>query len=243
MTGGIAILKLDDFGIVGRRATFMYMAVDLLTKLLGLKVCWGVMGERISMLKSDSRIIRMIKRFHRSGRHSFWNHGWTHSDCEFKCLGEESAIDHILKTQNVIAKIVGVAADTFGAPCNVYNEETKCALEKCGNIKYWFYGDGDFNGICFPFFRNLEGKYLKLESTLYHPDYERIRIVTQKVFVKGGGAVIQAHPAFWHLRDLFSFARCMIYLKIHGVKTKFPCELDKETVYTRFPKTIGECNE
>ena len=203
------IFKLDDYCGPSKHVR----KLDRFIRMFKIKVTWGIIG--ISVEKWSNKDIEWTKSAFRSGLYHFWNHGWTHDLGEFKELSATEALDHILRTQSLVKKRLGITMHVFGAPCNAISMSTTRALERCNEIDNWYYGDQSFSRTVFK--REVELEY-PLGSPRLIPFVKNFRIKrrSDKTFV------LQGHPNAWKFIDFLNFYCICFYLKICKSTFVFP---------------------
>lgn len=152
------IFKFDDFRGITKQVRF----VDRCSRLLNIKVTWGIIGSAVCSWDDDA--VKWIKNAVQSGLYCFWNHGWTHEFREFASLSEKEIVTRLVNTQNAVHEKLGIVMDTVGAPCNAFNEDFANALNSVQELRYWYYGLDCWGG------RNFK-RELELEYPLFRPSF------------------------------------------------------------------------
>lgn len=107
------IFKLDDF----RGVTKNIIKLDKIIRDKNVKITWGIIGEPFSLVEDTH--VRWMKRSLATGLYSYWNHGYTHAENEFKRLSLADQIDHLKKTQEIIKNRLGFIPLAWGSmQCN-----------------------------------------------------------------------------------------------------------------------------
>ena len=205
------ILKLDDFTYVTKRV----IKLDKLIKKENIKVTWGIIGNDFN--KISHKDLKWCKKSLETGLYYYWNHGLTHDFNEFKNLSFEEQINHITTTQDIVKEKLEFGMESFGAPCNAFNQYTIKVLESIGEIKYWYYGNESFSRVTLK--RDIE-----LEQPLFRPNYNYFRQEYEKF--KGNILILQAHPNQWKFWDFYNFKKIVRFLKENECSFIFPNEID-----------------
>lgn len=212
------IFKFDDLINSGKKVE----KLDRYVKQEGLKVCWGIIGK--SLENPDKNYIKFIKENNLKNYH-FFNHGYLHlggSEYEFFNKTKEEQETYIRQTQDIVLKNTGILLNSFGAPCNQIDKNTKLALENIPDIKYWFYGL-DFKGY------NIQ-RLIDMENGVGNPDFKYFLNNFKNLKTDKKVLTIQGHPYMWGYKQYLNFKLIIKFLK------KIGCEFI-------FPEDIGENND
>lgn len=216
------IFKFDDLVDCGETV----LELDKFIKREKLKVCWGIIGK--SLENPDPNYIIFLKENNLKNYH-FFNHGYLHlggPKYEFFQNSKNEQEAYIRKTQNIVLERTGIKLNSFGAPCNHIDNNTKLALENFSDIKYWYYGLDEFKGT------NIE-RLIDMENGVGNPDF--IFFYNNLNKVKNGNNILtlQGHPYMWNETQKVNFYLIVKFLKRIGCEFIFPEDIE----------TIGENND
>ena len=213
MANKYIILKADDFS----KVTKSVKNLDKLIKKYNLKISWGIIGCSFEKISNDD--ILWCKERIATENYHFFNHGYTHEQNEFEPLSFNEQIEHIEKTQFVVKEKLGITLDTFGAPCNSYNQELKHVLEKFNDIKYWYFGDNPSVKKVYPRIVNIEYPFFKPNYKLFKKAFEQS---ADKILV------LQIHPNSWNFFGFYNFKKIIKYLIEQNCIFTFPSDLKED---------------
>ena len=216
------IFKFDD--LVNCDETVLKL--DNIVQKRNLKVCWGIIGK--SLENPDPNYITFLKENNLKNYH-FFNHGYLHlvgPEFEFFKKTKNEQEIFIKRTQDVVFEKTGIKLNSFGAPCNHVDENTKFALETVPDIRYWFYGFDDFSGC------NIK-RLIDMENGVGNPDFIFFYNNLNKVKNDNNILTLQGHPYMWNETQNVNFCLIVKFLKRIGCKFIFPEDIE----------TIGENND
>ena len=209
------IFKFDDLVNCNKKV----LKLDKLVKYYDLKVCWGIIGNSLENVNRD--YIEFIKNNSGGNYYHFFNHGYYHlqgPEYEFFNKPEEEQEVLIRKTQDIVRDNTGVVLDSFGAPCNHVDDNTRIALESITEIKYWFYGKENYNSF------NIK-RLIDMEISVGKPNFKFFINRLRSLKDDTGVLTLQGHPYMWGLEQWFNFKLIVLFLKRVGCKFIFPNEV------------------
>ena len=180
-----------------------------------INVNLGLIGS--SLIFGNPGYILYLKDIYRTGFFEFFNHGFDHtinekmtSDDyfdEFRNSTLDYQIGHLMLAQKLAKDKVGVTIHTFGPPGNSFDSNTLNALRNFEDIKVWYLGDNNFEGL-------ILDKKGYIEHPIFNPDLQN--------FIKGydensSYLLYQFHPAKWDESNLDIFKQMIQFLKDKGV--------------------------
>lgn len=213
------IFKFDDLADCKNKV----LKLDKYIRRENLKACWGIIGK--SMENPESSYIEFVKNNNLKNYH-FFNHGYFHlaaPDYEFFNRTKDEQERLIRKTQDIVFEKTGIVLSSFGAPCNHIDENTKLAIDNIPDIKYWFYGLEDFQGL------NIQ-RFADMEKGVGNPDFCYFLDSMGKLKNNNNIIALQGHPYMWGAEQEYNFHLIVQFLK------KMGCEFI-------FPDDIGEHND
>lgn len=209
------IFKFDDLINYNKNVK----KLDEYVKNEKLKVCWGIIGN--SLEKPDKNYIQFIRENNLKNYH-FFNHGYLHlcaPEYEFFDKPQNVQEDFIKKTQDIVLDKIGINLNSFGAPCNHIDENTKLALENVSDIKYWFFGLEDFKGV------NIK-RLVDMENGAGNPDFIFFLDNLKNLKTDYNILTIQGHPYMWNKLQKFNFRLIVKFLKKINCEFIFPEDID-----------------
>jgi hypothetical protein len=192
----IVILKADDFTCGSSHAVSDNWETFInVIHMKKLKACLGIIGQ--SLERENDGYLQLIRDLGHTGQFEFWNHGYDHVLYGVNSKGEmyhefvntslEDQKSHILLTQRLAEQKAGVVLTTFGAPGNVYDDNTIKALHEVREIKIWFFGSGKSDKM-------ILSRRSEIEFPAHYPDFYEFRKTYDSTQVY---QVFQIHPDSW----------------------------------------------
>jgi peptidoglycan/xylan/chitin deacetylase (PgdA/CDA1 family) len=122
----------------------------------------GLIGESLEINKGEEYKNRFTELI---SNHEVFCHGYLHCSNEYVDKNLEDQRNSVLKSIEIIKKILNYSPCTFGAPGNNISKNTKKALE-CTSINIWLFGM-EWKGV------NLNQRNFKFEySNHYKPVFK-----------------------------------------------------------------------
>jgi peptidoglycan/xylan/chitin deacetylase (PgdA/CDA1 family) len=207
----IIILKADDFQFKQKSLISQeWLNFISLVKNKNIKANLGLIGHYLDNI--DSHSLKQLKELICDYRLELWNHGYSHvidqTDnngnhyWEFKNTSIEQQKQHILMTQGLAKKKLGIVLRTFGAPGNAIDENTQAALNLIDELKIWFFGSNESNKL-------VLGRFAEIEFPTHNPDYQRFLNNYDKTKEY---LVLQIHPNSWDQNRLREFEKIIDFL-------------------------------
>jgi len=198
----LVILKADDMvfdenTIVPQR---WILFIDYITRK-GIKASIGVIGN--SLEAGNKEYFKYLRSIAALGNFELWNHGYNHiydgkypngeSYKEFSNTPYAYQYEHMLYTDSLAIKKLGVVFHTFGAPGNGIDSTTVRAINNQKNIKVWLFGLPESKKL------NLQ-RFNDIEFPTSNPVYSKFveNYSSEKPYL-----VLQIHPNAWD-RDKFA---------------------------------------
>ncbi|CAN7592358.1 DUF2334 domain-containing protein [Paenibacillus sp. LjRoot56] len=183
----------------------------------GIVASLGLIGNTLE--NADERFVYRVKHLIEKG-HEIWNHGYDHmlskeNDqnvvCyEFQNTSAEYQLEHLLRTQQLARKRLGVVLRTFGAPGNAIDDHTTKALEAVPDLMVWLFGRLSSKAV-------LE-RVVDIEHPVIHPNLEAFRQQYEAKGVDKKYLLLQIHPPHWNAADFTEFVQVMDYLEQKPVR-------------------------
>ncbi len=215
--GPWVVIKVDDMAHDLRDPGAMHPRWQAFFELqaeLGIPVAVGVEGWSLESGKEGyfDALRSLVDR----GWVELYNHGFTHSlsgtdpswraTTEFRGTPCSFQREHLLRTQDLLRKNVGVTSIAFGAPGNAGDDSTVCALRAAPEIRIWFAGRPGAGTTNLPL--------SPCEAPLPHPNFDRFRAGFD---AQARVVVLQIHPASWvDAADAAEFRRIIDFLRVEG---------------------------
>ncbi len=220
------ILKADDF----RSSRNWERFINYLDKY-GIKTSIGIIGGGYD--------VGSVLKLYKNG-HELFNHGFSHAKNEFK-RSYDLQKKSLIHTQSKL-RSNGIVLQTFGAPCNDFNETTIKVVNDVEDIKVWLFGISDI--YCLLYNREFKNKYSKklvlenkivpliphshniLEHPTHNPDYDwfikRMEELNDEEYL-----LIQLHPLSWNDKRFDIFKRSIDYMLNKNCEFLTPMEYYK----------------
>lgn len=210
------ILKCDDLSGYSNN-------VILLNKIIykyNIKISWGIIGKSLENIESNyfNFLLKSMDDYH----YHFFNHGFLHNigpdNYEFDGTDYKEQIDYISKTNILFKKLTNHSLDTFGAPCNHIDENTKIALSSFSEIKYWYFGFDNLNNL------NLK-RTLNIETTVGKPNYKFFINQLNQTNSFDNIITLQCHPNSFKLKHFFELILIIKFLLKNKCQFIVPSEI------------------
>lgn len=196
-----------------------------------IKVSAGIIAN--SLEKQGADYVDWIKKWEKTGKVEFWNHGWDHKrwsedgkeKSEFGNSGFDHQMGHLTKTQKAYKQATGKDFTTFGSPFNAMDGDTATALNRIPELRLIF---------CYPGAaptKAMEGKIL-LPMTLRgehdgtgKPNFEKFKQdYANKDKPELTFAALQFHPMGFSEKGFEDYAAILDFLKSEGWIFMLPSE-------------------
>lgn len=207
----LVILKADDLiydksKVISENWTrfLHYVVSDKIKASVGLIVN--------SLETEDERYSGLLKYLNRTGYIELWIHGYDHRlgaiypngepYDEFRNSSLEFQKNQIKKALDLSMQKLGFTMQTFGAPGNAIDDNTKIALNAFNEIKVWFFGREGSNKL-------VLGRSAEMEYPVGNPDFTSF---VKNHDQKSSYIVFQIHPNMWNENQFNEFTKIISYL-------------------------------
>ena len=175
-----------------------------------IKSSIGIVGN--SLKRRRSKYFSLIKNLNQSGYFEIWNHGYNHMlnvakrdgkiYSEFSNTSYKFQKKHLLRTQNLAKKKLGITLRTFGAPGNAIDENTSQVIDEVDDIKVWLIGDISSTKL-------ILIDYCWIERPIHNPNYQGfLNCYNPKLEY----LLLQIHPGNWDDGRIEQFKKIIEYL-------------------------------
>lgn len=242
--GPWVVIKVDDMAHDLRDPGAMHPRWHAFFELqaeLGIPVAVGVEGWSLESGKEG--YFEALRSLVDRGWVELYNHGFTHSlsgtDPDWRATAEFRGTpcwfqrEHLLRTQDLLRKTVGVTSIAFGAPGNAGDDSTVCALRAAPEIRIWFAGR--------PGARTTNLPLSPCEAPLPHPNFDHFQAGFND---QARTIVLQIHPASWvDAADASEFRRIIDFLRNHGAHFATLAQVANRDIVAESPSPRGRGGE